>query len=74
MVHPVPGPDPINRAPVINNPLNGSNQNLMLFSRGKHISWALKSRGNNKLPNPPIKMGITIKKIIRKACSETILL
>jgi hypothetical protein len=47
--------------------LNGRNQNLILFNRGKHISCAPNKRGNNKLPNAPIKIGITMKKIIKKA-------
>jgi len=51
----------------INNPLNGSNQNLKLLRRGKHISCAPNIRGKRRLPNPPIKIGITMKKIIKKA-------
>jgi hypothetical protein len=31
-------------------------------------------KGNKKLPNPPIKAGITIKKIIRIACEVIMLL
>jgi hypothetical protein len=31
-------------------------------------------KGNNQLPNPPIKAGITIKKIINKAWAVTTLL
>jgi len=38
-----------------------------LFKRGKAISGAPKRIGTNQLPNPPIKTGITMKKIIRKA-------
>jgi len=39
----------------------------MLFIRGKAISGAPSIRGNSQFPNPPIKIGITIKKIIIKA-------
>jgi hypothetical protein len=74
MVQPVPGPAPIKREPNINAPLNGKNQNLMLLRRGKHISCVPSNRGRSKLPNAPIKMGMTIKKIIRKACKVTTLL
>lgn len=55
-------------------PLKGKNQNLILFSRGKHISMVPSNRGNSILPNAPIRIGITIKKIIRKACKVTTLL
>jgi hypothetical protein len=47
------------------------NQKLMLFIRGKAISAAPNIRGTNQLPNPPIKIGITIKKIMIKACAVT---
>jgi hypothetical protein len=47
------------------------NQNLMLFKRGKAISGAPNINGTNQLPNPPIKIGITIKKIIIKAWAVT---
>jgi hypothetical protein len=39
----------------------------MLFIRGKAISGAPSIRGTNQFPNPPIMIGITIKKIIMKA-------
>jgi len=44
---------------------------LILFIRGNAISAAPNIRGTNQLPNPPIKIGITIKKIIIKACAVT---
>ena len=47
------------------------NQNLMLFNRGNAISGAPIIRGTNQFPNPPIKIGITIKKIIIKAWAVT---
>lgn len=66
-VHPVP-------APLSTSPLNKSNlsagkrnQNLILFKRGNAISGAPIIKGISQLPNPPIKTGITIKKIIIKA-------
>lgn len=43
------------------------NQNLKLFNRGKAISGAPSIKGKSQLPNPPINIGITIKKIIIKA-------
>lgn len=43
------------------------NQNLMLFMRGNAISAAPSIKGTNQFPKPPIKIGITIKKIITKA-------
>jgi len=47
------------------------NQNLILFIRGKAMSAAPNIRGTNQFPNPPIKIGITIKKIIINACAVT---
>ena len=52
----------------------GNNQKLILFSRGKAMSGAPNIRGTNQLPNPPIIIGITIKKIIIKAWAVTIVL
>lgn len=52
----------------------GSSQKLMLFIRGKAISGAPIISGISQFPNPPIMMGITIKKIITKACAVTITL
>jgi hypothetical protein len=52
----------------------GSNQNLMLFIRGNAMSCAPIIIGTNQFPNPPIITGITIKKIITKACAVTIVL
>jgi len=45
----------------------GSNQNLILFIRGKAISGALTIKGTSQFPNPPIIVGITKKKIMIKA-------
>lgn len=70
-VHPVPAPTPTN--PPVRRRVRegGSNQNLMLFIRGKAISGAPIINGTNQLPNPPIKIGITMKKIIIKAWAVT---
>jgi len=57
-----------------NNMDGGNNQKLKLFSRGKAISGAPINKGTNQLPKPPIIVGITIKKIIIKACAVTITL
>jgi len=46
----------------------------MLLSLGNAISGPPTSNGNKKLPNPPIKAGITIKNIISIACAVMILL
>jgi hypothetical protein len=66
-VHPVPAP--FSTILLINNNLNdgGSSQNLILFIRGKAISGAPNINGTNQFPNPPIIIGITIKKIIINA-------
>lgn len=49
-------------------------QNLILLRRGKAISGAPNIRGISQFPNPPIKIGITIKKIMTKAWAVTITL
>lgn len=46
----------------------------MLFIRGNAMSGAPNIKGINQLPNPPIKIGITMKKIIIKAWAVTITL
>lgn len=52
----------------------GSSQKLMLFIRGKAMSGAPIINGISQFPKPPIMIGITIKKIITKACAVTITL
>lgn len=52
----------------------GKSQNLILFIRGNAMSGAASMRGISQFPNPPIKIGMTIKKIIRKAWAVTITL
>lgn len=66
-VHPVPAP--LSTRDLESSMTNAGikNQNLMLFIRGKAMSAAPSIKGTNQLPNPPIKIGITIKKIIIKA-------
>lgn len=73
-VHPVPAP--LSTKLLIRRRVKegGSSQNLMLFSRGKAISGAPSIKGTSQLPNPPIKIGITMKKIITNAWAVTITL
>lgn len=52
----------------------GNNQKLMLFIRGNAMSGAPSIIGTSQLPNPPIMIGITIKKIITNAWAVTIVL
>jgi hypothetical protein len=66
-VQPVPGPSSKVLDKISNNKDGGNNQKLILFKRGNAISGAPIIKGTNKLPKPPIKTGITIKKIITKA-------
>ena len=49
----------------------GSSQKLMLFIRGNAMSGAPIIRGTSQFPNPPIMMGMTMKKIITKAWAVT---
>ena len=46
----------------------------MLLSRGNAISGAPNISGRSQFPNPPIKTGITRKKIIKNAWAVTIVL
>lgn len=52
----------------------GRSQNLMLFIRGKAMSGAMIIIGTSQFPNPPIMIGITMKKIMMKACAVTMVL
>jgi hypothetical protein len=68
-----PVPAPLSTKELVNN-INKAgikNQNLMLFIRGKAISGEPNIKGTNQFPNPPIRIGITIKKIIIKAWAVT---
>lgn len=52
----------------------GRSQKERLFRRGKAMSGAPIKRGDSQLPKPPIRVGITKKKIITKAWEVTITL
>jgi len=66
-VHPVPIPFEVKEDIVSIVREGGSSQNLMLFIRGNAISGAPIIRGTSQFPNPPIIIGITMKKIITNA-------
>jgi len=68
-----PVPAPLSTRDLDNNIINAGikNQNLILFIRGKAISAAPNIKGTNQFPNPPIRIGITMKKIIINACAVT---
>jgi hypothetical protein len=70
-VQPEPTPASTNDDETNNSNDGGSSQKLMLFNLGKDISQAPIKIGTNQLPKPPIAVGITKKKIIRKACEVT---
>ena len=73
-VHPVPAPASTPEDARSRRKEGGRSQKLMLFIRGNAMSGAPIIRGMSQLPNPPIIIGITIKKIITKACAVTITL
>lgn len=52
----------------------GNSQKLMLFIRGNAISGAPIISGTSQFPNPPIIIGITMKKIMTNAWAVTITL
>lgn len=66
-VHPVPAPFSTAAEVTRRISAGGRSQNLILFIRGKAISGAPSIRGTSQFPNPPIKTGITRKKIIKTA-------
>jgi len=66
-VQPVPTPTPAKEEMDSRAREGGNNQNLILFIRGKAISCAPIIIGTSQLPNPPIIIGITMKKIITNA-------
>jgi len=74
MVHPVPAPVSTKADKTRQISDGGNNQKLMLFIRGNAISGAPIIKGTNQLPKPPIRIGITMKKIIITACAVTITL
>jgi len=73
-VHPVPTPDSTMEDKINKNKETGNNQKLKLFNLGKAISGTPTIIGTNQLPKAPSNIGITIKKIIIKACEVTITL
>lgn len=70
----MPAPDSTKELLMSSIRAGSKNQNLILFKRGNAISGAPSINGINQLPNPPIKIGITIKKIMTKAWAVTITL
>lgn len=70
-VQPVPTPDSTVEDARSRRKDGGSSQKLMLFIRGNAMSGAPIIRGTSQFPNPPIMIGITIKKIITKAWAVT---
>ena len=73
-VHPVPAPASTPEEAKRSRKDGGRSQKLILFIRGKAMSGAPIIKGTNQFPKPPIMIGITIKKIITKACAVTITL
>jgi hypothetical protein len=73
-VHPVPAPASTNDDDTSINSAGGNIQNEMLFKRGKAMSGAPSILGTNQFPNPPIRKGMTKKKIMTKACAVTMTL
>jgi hypothetical protein len=68
-VQPVPTPvsTKLDNKSIVN--AGGNNQKLKLFNLAKAISGAPIIKGTNQLPKQPIKIGITEKKIIIRACA-----
>lgn len=66
-VHPVPAPASTPEEARRSRKEGGSSQKLMLFIRGNAMSGAPIISGTSQFPNPPIMIGITIKKIITNA-------
>lgn len=73
-VHPVPAPASIPEEAKSRSSDGGRSQKLILFIRGNAISGDPIIIGTNQFPNPPIIIGITMKKIIMKAWAVTITL
>ena len=70
-VQPVPAPASTIEDARSSRHAGGRSQKLILFIRGNAISGATIIRGTSQLPNPPIMIGITMKKIITNACAVT---
>jgi len=73
-VHPVPTPFSTALDAKRRQRAGGNNQKLRLLRRGKAISGAPIIKGISQFPNPPIRTGMTRKKIIRNACAVTMTL
>ena len=69
-----PGPNLKNKKSNMQKKEGGKSQNLKLLRRGKAMSGAPSIKGTNQFAKPPINIGITIKKIIKKASEEIKLL
>ena len=66
-VQPVPAPASTPEDARRSRKEGGRSQKLMLFIRGNAISGAPIISGISQFPKPPIRIGMTIKKIITKA-------
>jgi hypothetical protein len=66
-VHPVPTPESKIEDKRRKEKEGTRSQKERLFMRGKAMSATPNIRGISQLPNPPIEIGITIKKIIINA-------
>lgn len=66
-VHPVPAPLSTSAEKRRRRSDGGRSQKLMLFLRGNALSGAPIRIGTNQLPKPPIRIGLTLKKILRNA-------
>lgn len=73
-VQPVPAPDSTVDEARSSKKDGGRSQKLILFIRGNAMSGAPIIRGTSQFPNPPIMIGMTMKKIITKAWAVTITL
>ena len=73
-VHPVPAPASTIEEASRRRKDGGRSQKLMLFIRGNAMSGAPIIKGTNQLPKPPIRIGITMKKIITNAWAVTMTL
>lgn len=66
-VHPVPAPASTPDEASKRRNEGGRSQKLILFIRGNAMSGAPSISGTSQFPKPPMRMGITIKKIITNA-------
>jgi len=70
-VQPVPAPLSTRALESSRTRAGTKNQKLILLRRGNAISADPSIKGTSQLPNPPIRIGMTIKKIITKAWAVT---